>query len=521
MQQGFPAGRYSEFVRQCGDSEYATAGELFLSIEACTFVSYSRDDLEFASRLAQDLKRSGAQVWMDKLDIHPGQIWERALEQAVTDCSCLLVILSPAAVESENVTAEVAFALDEKKEIIPVLYRDCKIPFRLRPIQYIDFREERGYPSALRELLRTLGIEDAPAEVAPIERRRYPLWVKIGLALTVLAAAGWGTYSIWSRGGSGPAASEPGISHSAAHVSSPRAAIPKSGWALGTGGVILHTEDGGVTWSVQRSGIAEHMLSASFLTPRIGWVIGGAGALLNTVDGGATWTDLSAVPKQLLVSTYKHSLDSVVFASAQSGWLTGGDGAILHTEDGGGHWTRQDSGTGETLYCAVFPELKSGWIVGSAGTVLHTANGGENWNPQNGGTDHTLFSAAFPTPISGWAVGTEGTIVHTADAGINWKAQASGTENELISVAFPTASSGWAVGGKGTILHTADGGASWSPQSDGVAVDLHSVWFADPLWGWAAGRRGVLLHTEDGGASWKLLQPDADANLLLYSIIFR
>jgi hypothetical protein len=72
----------------------------------------------------------------------------------------MLVILSPASVNSKNVMAEVAFALDEEKEIIPVLYRECKIPFRLRPIQYVDFRREQDYPAALQELLETVGIEE-------------------------------------------------------------------------------------------------------------------------------------------------------------------------------------------------------------------------------------------------------------------------------------------------------------------------------------------------------------------------
>jgi hypothetical protein len=68
---------------------------------------------------------------MDKLEIHPGRLSERALEVAVTNCSRIAVILSPAFVESKNVLAEIAFGLDEKKETIPVLYRDCKIPLRL------------------------------------------------------------------------------------------------------------------------------------------------------------------------------------------------------------------------------------------------------------------------------------------------------------------------------------------------------------------------------------------------------
>ena len=49
---------------------------------------------------------------------------------------------------------EVAFALDEKKIVIPVLHRDCKIPLRLRRLQYIDARAE--YERVLGALIRML-----------------------------------------------------------------------------------------------------------------------------------------------------------------------------------------------------------------------------------------------------------------------------------------------------------------------------------------------------------------------------
>jgi hypothetical protein len=104
--------------------------------------------------LAKDLKAAGASVWMDKLDIRPGQLWERKVEEALSRSSRMLVVISPASLNSSNVMAEAAFAIDEGKEVIPVIYRDCKIPFRLRPFQYADFRGD--YAEALQELLTSL-----------------------------------------------------------------------------------------------------------------------------------------------------------------------------------------------------------------------------------------------------------------------------------------------------------------------------------------------------------------------------
>ncbi len=126
----------------------------FLAIEAQTaFISYSREDSEFALRLAGDLKAAGAAVWLDQLDIEPGQRWARAVQDALNDCPRMLVILSVTSASSTNVDDEVSFALEEKKTVIPVLYRDCKIPFRLRPFQFVDFRGE--YDLGLKRLLKT------------------------------------------------------------------------------------------------------------------------------------------------------------------------------------------------------------------------------------------------------------------------------------------------------------------------------------------------------------------------------
>jgi TIR domain len=132
-----------------------------LATEAQTaFFSYSRDDSEFALRLAEDLKAAGASVWLDQLDIAPGQRWARAVQDALNSCHRLLVILSPSSVNSTNVEDEVAFALEEHKTVIPVLYRDCQVPFQLRPFQYVDFRTD--YNRGFKALLKTLGVEQQP-----------------------------------------------------------------------------------------------------------------------------------------------------------------------------------------------------------------------------------------------------------------------------------------------------------------------------------------------------------------------
>jgi hypothetical protein len=132
--------------------------------DPAAFISYSRNDSEFVMRLAGDLKAAGANVWLDQLDISPGQRWDRAVEGALDDSPVMLVVLSSAAIDSMNVMDEVSFALGKQKTVIPILIQDCAIPFRLRRIQHIDFR--RDYTRGLGVLLKHLGVQVAEP-VAP------------------------------------------------------------------------------------------------------------------------------------------------------------------------------------------------------------------------------------------------------------------------------------------------------------------------------------------------------------------
>src|SRR3982750_2543729 len=92
------------------------------------FFSYAREDSAPALRIASDLKRLGASVWLDQLDIRPGRKWDREVETALDSCMQMVVIVSPAAVASDNVMNEVVYALEERKTVIPMIVQDCRIP---------------------------------------------------------------------------------------------------------------------------------------------------------------------------------------------------------------------------------------------------------------------------------------------------------------------------------------------------------------------------------------------------------
>lgn len=149
-----------------------------MSAAQSAFVSYSRDDSEFALRLTQDLKAAGAQVWLDQLDILPGHPWDNAIEEALNTAPQMLLILSPASAKSDNVRNEISYALEQGKIIIPVLYQDCTVPLRLQRTQRIDFRAD--YARGLRALMTHLHVaqpdHDVLDKAAEDEAKRRAAW---------------------------------------------------------------------------------------------------------------------------------------------------------------------------------------------------------------------------------------------------------------------------------------------------------------------------------------------------------
>lgn len=126
------------------------------------FISYSHEDEDFVLKLVTNLKTKGVPVWLDKWDIPLGDNWLRTIEGALTNCASMLLILSPAAVASNEVQSEWLKVRKDKKKVIPVLYKKCDKPYQLDPIQHLDFTS--GNPDddvALSSVLLALGMTES------------------------------------------------------------------------------------------------------------------------------------------------------------------------------------------------------------------------------------------------------------------------------------------------------------------------------------------------------------------------
>lgn len=109
------------------------------------FISYSHKDKQFVDKLAANLVKHKARVWVDRWELKVGDSIVQRVQNAIKEADALIVVLSKASVESgwcsKEITAGLVRELEEKRVVIlPVLLADCEIPLFLRDKLYADFR---------------------------------------------------------------------------------------------------------------------------------------------------------------------------------------------------------------------------------------------------------------------------------------------------------------------------------------------------------------------------------------------
>jgi hypothetical protein len=139
------------------------------------FISHNHRDKPFARRVADDLRRAGANVWIDEGEIRLGDSLIEKIKRGIDDMDYLGVVLSPDSVKSDWVLKEVKLAYEQEIEgkrvkVLPLLYRKCRHPKFLGDKRHADFSSEENYEEALGLVIDRLGLarsadaEDEPAD---------------------------------------------------------------------------------------------------------------------------------------------------------------------------------------------------------------------------------------------------------------------------------------------------------------------------------------------------------------------
>jgi len=162
----------------------------------------------------------------------------------------------------------------------------------------------------------------------------------------------------------------------------------------GTNTDILHTTNGGLSWTTQTTNVGS-VKAIYFSDVLHGWIVGRNALLMKTVDGGANWTTLTNTNQNQAAqfrSVYALNANVCYFGSSVSG--TSGE-YILKTTDAGNSWTPIQVPFQYSVFNVVFWDENNGWISGDYGEIAHYSN---KTGIQNALSNDKLQSV-YPNPV--------------------------------------------------------------------------------------------------------------------------
>lgn len=107
------------------------------SLHPDLFISYAHVDQTVVYQLSRELKTIGYNVWLDS-ELGGSQDFVADILQAIEACKCLIVVLSPTALNSRYVKMELHHAVEKGRKVVPILLSpEVKLPPLIRTNQAV------------------------------------------------------------------------------------------------------------------------------------------------------------------------------------------------------------------------------------------------------------------------------------------------------------------------------------------------------------------------------------------------
>lgn len=139
--------------------------------------------------------------------------------------------------------------------------------------------------------------------------------------------------------------------------------------AVGLRGGVVLSDDAGQSWEQADVPVSTDLVALSFVGERKGWAVGHGGVVLHTSDGGATWKkQLDGIQAARLAIDY--------YASNQAGIEDAQTQKLLEREQ-----SLAVEGETQPFMDVLFVDELNGYVVGTFNRIFVTTDGGESWAP--------------------------------------------------------------------------------------------------------------------------------------------
>lgn len=289
-------------------------------------------------------------------------------------------------------------------------------------------------------------------------------------------------------------------------------------WAVGDRGAIWTSADAGETWrfvSLPPALERFNLHSVCFLTDKVGWIAGGTilpqggaqqGIVLHTLDGGTTWSVLPLQRLPYLKYVRFFDLEQGIAVGERSLQFPAG---ALQTEDGGQTWTPVNASRSDSWNTAAFLSPSEGILAGNQGRHAVAARGAiRPGGPAVQGL-RAFHGLSLAPGGQAWLAGDGGSLFHSPNGGVSWRPVDSQLPDSLADLCdfhgvTHLGHRVWVAGQPGTVIwHSPDAGQSWTRQPTGDPIPLRAIRFNNENSGAAVGELGRICVTRDGGRTWQ------------------
>lgn len=171
------------------------------------FVSYSHADASLVAPVVKLLRVNKSLVFQDTDDIQPGKRWRSEIAKALAESHLVVVFWCDHASRSNEVSKEWKSAIEQEKDLLPLLLDATPLPPELGEFQWIDFRGMVGANhssiDSSANVDKTSALQQPPLPAAPklpAARLKSARWLSFaGIAAGFAIVVAVSTFTLKAR----------------------------------------------------------------------------------------------------------------------------------------------------------------------------------------------------------------------------------------------------------------------------------------------------------------------------------
>lgn len=284
--------------------------------------------------------------------------------------------------------------------------------------------------------------------------------------------------------------------------------------AVGERGLIAYSDDAGKKWQQAEVPVSSTLTSLYFTDEKNGWAVGHGGVILHSNNGGTTWEKQfdGNQANELILAHINQNIHSLKQKYEAADELEQED-LLLAIEDA--EYALSDAefdaemGAANPLLGVWFENETHGYVVGAYGLFFTTNDGGKRWEFIAGRMDNIdRYHLNAIQKIKGGALliaGEAGALFSSHDMGETWATLYGPYQGSYFGIQNTKNQNEVLVYGlRGKVYKSRDDGQSWQRIETSITTSLAGSTLSDDGTITLVGFSGTILTSNDDGQSFQL-----------------